>query len=126
MPRSPATQRAARRDRSPNGKLPLMKVFFLGCCLLAAAAEIPSFEQYKVANKFAGKPATPILRTRLQRNFRSMIVEAAEKGPNFAGHYTLAEWGCGAGCMSMAIVDNATGRTFDGPFNILGYDLSNT
>jgi hypothetical protein len=101
-----------------------MAAWPLWLCLLAAAGEIPAFEQFKVQEKFTGKPATPILRTRLQLTFRTRIREAAQDGPNFAGHYTLAEWGCGAGCVSMALVDNKTGRTFDGPFNLLGYDLA--
>lgn len=94
--------------------------------LLAAADDVPEFDQFKVAEKFTGKPAAPVLRTRMQKSFRTAIRDAAQGGPNFAGHYTLAEWGCGAGCVSMAIVDNKTGATFDGPFNVLGYDLSYT
>lgn len=96
----------------------------LGLSFLAAAVDIPTFDQYKVADKYTGKPATPILRTRMQKTFRTTIRESAQDGPNFAGHYTLAEWGCGAGCVSMAIVDAKTGQTFDGPFSLLGYDLS--
>jgi hypothetical protein len=84
----------------------------------------PTFEEFKVPEKFTGTPASPVLRTKMQRNFRTVILEAAKQGPNFAGHYTLAEWGCGAGCVSLAIVDNRNGQTFDGPFSILGYDLS--
>jgi hypothetical protein len=102
-----------------------MRILLLGLCFLAGADEVPTFEHFKVGEKFTGKPALPILRTRLQQRFRTMIREAAEEGPNFAAHYTLAEWGCGAGCVSMAVVDNMTGRTFDGPFSILGYDLEN-
>jgi hypothetical protein len=94
--------------------------------VLAAAEEVPRFEQFKVAEKFTGKPADPLLRTRTQKTFRTAIRDAAQSGPNFAGRYTLAEWGCGAGCVSMAVVDNKTGATFDAPFNVLGYDLAYT
>jgi hypothetical protein len=93
--------------------------FVLALCFLAAVAQAPTFEQSKVTEKITGKPAAPVLRTQMQRTFRTVIREAAEKGPNFAGHYTLAEWGCGAGCMSMAIVDSRTGQMFDGPFKVL-------
>jgi hypothetical protein len=94
-------------------------------CLAAANAEqAPTFEQFKVTERFTGAPAAAALRTKMQRNFRSVIRDAAQKGPNFAGHYTLAEWGCGAGCVSMAIVDEQNGQTFDGPFKLLGFDLS--
>ena len=101
-----------------------MRSVALGLCFLAAADPAPTFDQFKVTEKFTGKPAAPALRTKMQRTFRAMIRDAAQKGPNFAGHYTVAEWGCGAGCASMAIVDSPTGQTFDGPFNVLGYDLS--
>jgi len=101
-----------------------MRYFALGLYFLAATGQLPTFEQFKVEEKYTGKPAVPILQTRMQRNFRTVIQEAAKEGPNFAGHYTLAEWGCGAGCVSMAVVDSKTGRTFDGPFTLLGFDLS--
>jgi hypothetical protein len=101
-----------------------MRSFVVGLWLLAMAGDPPTFEQFKVNEKFTGKPAAPILRTRMQRTFRTMIRDAAQGGPNFAGHYTLAEWGCGAGCVSMAVVDSKSGNAFDGPFSLLGYDLS--
>jgi hypothetical protein len=101
-----------------------MKVFLAGLCLLAGVDATPTFDEFKVTEKFTGKPLAPVLRSRMQRNFRTVIRDAANAGPNFAGHYTLAEWGCGAGCVSMAIVDSRTGQTFDGPFSVLGYDLS--
>jgi hypothetical protein len=101
-----------------------MKFWWVGLGLLLAAAPIPTFDQYKVTEKFTGKPVAPVLRTRNQQQFRTVIRDAAQGGPNFAGHFTVAEWGCGAGCISMALVDSATGRVLDGPFGILGYDLA--
>ena len=91
---------------------------------LAASPQLPTFEQFKVEGKYTGKPSVPVLRTRMQRTFQTVIREAVQSGPNFAGHYTLAQWGCGAGCVSMAVVESKTGQAFDGPFNLLGYDLS--
>ena len=91
---------------------------------LLAAGDIPTFDQFHVAERFAGKPAAPILHTRAQRTFRTSIRDAEQQGPNFAGHFTLAVWGCGAGCNSMAIVDTRSGATYDGPFRLLGFDPS--
>ena len=48
-----------------------------------------------------------------------MIREAAKKGPNFAGHYAIAEWGCGTGCIQMAVVDLESGDVDLGPFETL-------
>ena len=80
---------------------------------------LASFDKYPAAEKFTGKPATPAITTRFQRLYRTMIREAAAKGPNFAGHFTIAQWGCGAGCVSIAIVDEKTGHVRDGPFRAL-------
>jgi len=82
------------------------------------------FTDFAANGAFHGKPATPILATRSQRLFRSAIREAAAKGPNFAGHYTIAEWGCGSGCMSSAVVDAVTGKVFAAPFRILSMPLA--
>lgn len=40
---------------------------------------------------------------------------------NFAGHYTIAEWGCGAMCAMLAVVDRIDGRVYftDIPFDTL-------
>lgn len=38
------------------------------------------------------------------------ITSAVSKGPNFAGHFTIAEWACGTNCQDHAIVDVATGN----------------
>jgi len=82
------------------------------------------FADFAALESFHGKPAKPILTTRAQRTFRNAIVRAAAKGLNFAGHYTVAEWGCGSGCMSVAVVDAASGKVFPGPFKILSMPMA--
>lgn len=82
------------------------------------------FPDFATSGDFHGKPAAPILATRSQRTFRSAIREAAAKGPDFAGHYTIAECGCGSGCMSVAVVDAITGKVFEAPFRILSLPLA--
>ncbi|HEY6307753.1 MAG TPA: hypothetical protein VI488_14980 [Candidatus Angelobacter sp.] len=77
------------------------------------------FEDYAVTKVFQGKPAPPILATEAHRLFRTMIRQGAAKGPNFAGQYAIAEWGCGSSCMSMAVVDAAAGHVYDPPFHSL-------
>jgi len=42
--------------------------------------------------------------------FKSVISETVAKGTNFAGHYAMAEWGCGTNCQDHAIVDVKTGE----------------
>lgn len=51
----------------------------------------------------------------LTAQFHTVIAESARKGPNFAGAYRLVEWGCGAGCLQLAIVDLRTGDVTASP-----------
>jgi hypothetical protein len=84
---------------------------------------LPKFENYPVTDIFKGPPAPPKLRRPGDRLFRTRIREGAAKGPNFAGHFTVAEWGCGAGCVSIAIVDAKDGRIYDAPFTALAWGV---
>lgn len=43
------------------------------------------------------------------KEHRRIIIEALKKGPNFAGRFAVAEWGCGSGCQQHAIVDVESG-----------------
>jgi len=77
------------------------------------------FEDYAVKEVFNGTPARPIIVRKEHREFRSVINDAAAKGPNFAGHYTVAQWDCGSACLGMAVIDEATGKVFPAPFTTL-------
>jgi hypothetical protein len=44
------------------------------------------------------------------KQFASVISEAVAGGPNFAGHFAIAEIGCGTNCQNHAIVDVITGN----------------
>ncbi len=71
----------------------------------------PSFEQYPVNKQFNNSPAPVDLKSaKGASRFRTVLREGAKKGPNFAGHYTIIEWGCGSSCTSIAVVDAITGR----------------
>ena len=95
----------------------------LATVILAQKNALPAFEQFGVDEVFKGKPVSPQITTS-HRLFRTMIRRGAAKGPNYAGHYTIATWGCGTGCMSMAIIDAKDGRVLDGPFSDLGWGIS--
>lgn len=72
---------------------------------------VPRFEDYPVRRVYAGRRA-PVLLDADSRMFRTRLREAARGRPNFAGHYTVALWGCGAGCVTGALVDAKTGRVY--------------
>ena len=74
----------------------------------AAGAKEPNFGDFPVA-VYVGKVANPILDTPEKRQFRTRISKAAANGPNFAGHFALAAWGCGTSCLFSAVIDVKTG-----------------
>ncbi len=84
----------------------------------------PSFRDYPVKEIFRGNPAPPKLVTKGDRAFRTRIRYGAKLPVEFAGHYTLPRWGCGAGCNAFAIVDSLTGRVYDVPFSLEGLPYS--
>ena len=79
---------------------------------LADVSNAPRFEDYAVPAEKLSRPARPVLATRDAREFRTMLRQATAKGPNFAGHFTVAAWGCGAACTDFGIVDTKSGRVF--------------
>jgi hypothetical protein len=80
---------------------------------------IPNPRDYPATRTFTGMPAKPVLRS--HRAFRTRIRQAAARGPNFAGHFTIAYWGCGSACVSMAVINSITGEVYAAPFSILGF-----
>lgn len=79
------------------------------------AARTPEFTDYPVREIFKGRPARVRLDSRQARLFRTRLREGAAAGPNFAGHYTVVQWGCGTGCAGMGIVDARTGKVYFPP-----------
>lgn len=80
-----------------------------------APKHAPSFERYAVkVERVARSPRVDLhsnWRARMFRtNLREAAKEGAKSGPNFAGHYALASWGCGTGCLDWALVDLRTGK----------------
>ena len=75
-------------------------------------SQVPTFQQFRVAQIFRGKPARPIFRTKEELEFRTRIRQGAAKGPNFAGHYAVVQWGGGTGTGGFVLVDVKTGQIF--------------
>jgi hypothetical protein len=81
--------------------------------VLAQSKTLPHFEDFPVKEKLIAKPATPKLLSSRARMFRTAIRLQTKGKPNFAGHYTIASWGCGTmSCTSFAIVDARTGDVY--------------
>ncbi len=102
----------------------LLLGFALTTTIAAGTPALPSFDQFRVDETFSGNVARPVLKTLGHRAFRTKIREAAAKGPNFGGHYTIGQWGCGSACTSMVTIDATNGSVHNGPFGILGWGES--
>ena len=100
--------------------MPRPAILILGLAVCLAAQ---TFDQYRVIETFSGKPALPLFKTAAERVSRTAIRDSAQKGPNFAGHYTIVEWGCGAGCVAIVTVDAKTGAIYHGPFRNLAWTM---
>lgn len=74
------------------------------------------YEQLPTQKIFKGNPVTPKLKNATTRRYRTVILEGAKKGPNFAGEYTIVEYGCGSCCNAFFIVNARTGKVFIPPF----------
>lgn len=69
----------------------------------------PAFARYPTRVS-KSQPVGPEVRNGIARTYRTAIRNEAAKGPNFAGHYTLIEIGCGAATTCVAIADATTGK----------------
>ena len=101
-----------------------MTSLFLLLTLLSGALQTaptpslpPKFEDYRVTEQYKGKNAKPIL-TRDDVRFRTRIREGALEKVNFAGHYVLTTWGCGASCVMGVLIDARTGRVYWLPMKV--------
>ena len=47
-----------------------------------------------------------------------MLREFARRPADFAGHFVLASWGCGASCVLTAAIDKQTGKVIWLPFTV--------
>jgi hypothetical protein len=87
------------------------------------STQLPRFEDYPESEIYNSTPAVPKLTKPGHRLFRTRIREGATSGPNFAGHLTIVEWGCGSLCVSIVVVDARDGTIYRSPFSILGWGM---
>jgi hypothetical protein len=89
-----------------------------GCSQVHTAADREIFSQYPAKLTYHGKPVPPKLDSPDKRLFQTRIREGVDHGVAFADHYSVAIWGCGAGCTSFAIIDAITGRVYVFPATV--------
>ena len=88
---------------------------------VAAAEEWP-FQKYP-APVIHVKPAPLKLSIPIAKQHISAMQAAVRLGPNFAGHFTIATWGCGTSCGVYVVVNNATGNVYAPPEIARGVSL---
>ena len=72
------------------------------------------FRHYPASEIYTGVPVPVALRTDPKaKQFRTRLTAGSKHGPNFAGIYTVVEWGCGTNCQQVAAVNARTGRVTD-------------
>jgi hypothetical protein len=95
------------------------RISFIALISLAtpdSSATRPDFGDYRVQDIYTGRPASVDLSSHpIAREYRTRLRKGAAKGPNFAGHYSVVDWGCGSGCQNFAIVDSINGKVFHTP-----------
>ena len=101
-----------------NNRVVGILLFLFVASLISAQAQPPGphsypFGRYPARPVYKGISARPRLTTPTQRMFRTVLRNGARKGSNFAGHYTVVEWGCGSDCVEYAVVDALTGKVYD-------------
>ena len=84
----------------------------------AASASPPRFSTHQASDIYSGPTSEPKLLTKKDREFATRLREAATQRVNFAGHYVIATWGCGASCVMGAIMDARNGKVAWLPFTI--------
>ena len=107
-------------------KYTLLSIIILCVCavnIALAQNKIPRFKDYAVTEAYIGKTA-PLILSKTDKTFRTRLQEAARNKPNFAGHYILTAFGCGAECLMGAVIDAKTGKVFGFPHPICCWGAS--
>jgi hypothetical protein len=105
----------------------MKKLFKLGLCIaslcFAAHAEssstsTPMFGEYPEPVAKLKVNAKPKLVSGQDREFKTRIAAASNQGVNFAGHYVLSSFGCGAACVMAFALDKKSGEVTWLPFTV--------
>ena len=85
-------------------------------CRIVTSADIadkqaPTFAAYHVpVQQLVQSPKLDLKSSPTARRYRTLLRQEVSEGPNFAGHYRIAIWGCGTSCAMFAVINLKTGR----------------
>lgn len=81
-----------------------------------------SFNDFKVTVENIKNATLDLKSNRLGRKFRTAIsTDYSSNNSHFAGHYSLAYWGCGVPCKMSVLIDRRNGKIYDAPNSETGY-----
>jgi hypothetical protein len=83
--------------------------------VVTISAHADEFARYPAERPLRGIPVPPRLDTPKARNYRTVLRDAAKKGPNFNGHYRIVDWGCGTNCIKWAVINVESGKIWFAP-----------
>ena len=102
----------------------VLTIVFIAMISVTASAQAvkrPSFKAYPAKVEAKKAKAINFRQSPDARSFRTRLTQAIRGDVNFAGHYIVAGWGCGTGCVSGAIIDARNGYVYwPEQFNALG------
>lgn len=109
----------------------IMKTLLVVSLLLLAAipvlaSELPKFEDCPVAQEVVKKPAHLKLSNPGSKQYATTLRQASKQPINFAGHFVLATWGCGSGCVMGGAINVKTGDVAMLPFTVSDWPLNVT
>ena len=97
----------------------LQILYLASVSYLALCAEYPAFENYPSELGNQSKLASEVdISNADVRKYRTALRSAIKEKPNFAGHFTVAKWGCGSACISWAIINRENGKVWLSPFTV--------
>lgn len=94
---------------------PLLLIVFILSLLISIAAQPakrPAFSSFPTTVETAQAKSINFKNDPGARTMRTRLKEALAGGVNFAGHFVVAGWGCGTGCVSGAIIDARDGKVY--------------
>jgi hypothetical protein len=92
----------------------LLSVLAIGLFLPASAQKQtgPAFSAFSVAVEGKKAKSIDFRRSPSASTFRTRLKEALAGPVDFAGHYIVAGWGCGTGCIYSGVIDTRTGIVY--------------
>jgi hypothetical protein len=109
-----------------NGPKLFAAAFASAVAAYAHAGQPPTFADCPASVEAKHGAPRVVFADSLARQYRTVIRDAAKRPIDFAGHYTLATWGCGSGCVMAAAIDAKTGRATSLPFTVSDWPMDVT